>query len=227
MSLCYQFCKDILTCKPLFPRCVDGMMSAIAGYCEDSKKPTILAMTNSTLPKAIQSIFDESNEPEAVFTALLPVLGEVLECSRIFLYVRNPDTQFGKVQVCWRRSCDVPDITDREWKKEPASLATDEPLFAAALKTQPSVYVEDVETASPDVVNREFEHSSFGHRALIHAHLCAYNQLWGILQPCIFGHPRIWSASDRDIVSQVEKQLTPLVVNYIKERSKMGINSNS
>ncbi len=193
-------------------------MSAIADCCENNQKSIALTMTNPTLPKAFQSIFDETKEPEAVFTALLPVLGGILKCSRIFLYVRNPDTQFGKVQACWRRSSEVPDITDREWKKEPASLATDEPLFAAALKTQPSVYVEDVETASPDIVDREFEHTTFGHRALIHAHLCQNNQLWGILQPCIFGHPRIWSAFDRDIVSQVEKQLTPLVVNYIKHR---------
>jgi hypothetical protein len=94
-------------------------------------------------------------------------------------------------------------------------------LLILALKTQPSVYVEDVETASPDVVNREFEHTSFGHRTLIHAHLCQENKLWGILEPCIFGHPRIWSASDRDIIGQVEKQLTPLVVNYIKTKSKV------
>ncbi len=184
--------------------------------CENSPKIYRFAMTNSTLPSSIQSVFDESTEPETVFTALLPELGEILKCDRIFLYVRNPNTKSGKVQACWRRSSDIPDITDRKWKQEPASLATEEPLFAAALKTQPSVYVEDVETASPDVVNREFEHSSFGHRALIHAHLCQDNQLWGILQPCIFGHPRIWSASDRDVVTQVEKQLTPLVVNYIK-----------
>ncbi len=163
----------------------------------------------------IDKIFTDYKEPVAVFTALLPEIGEVLQCDRIFLYLRNPQTKFGKVVSCWRRTLEIPDIDDYQWKKEPESLRQEDPLFAAALQTKPSVYVEDVNTASIDIVNKDFEQKTFGHRALVHAHLCKDGQLWGILQPCIFGKPRIWTKSDRLIISQIEPKLIPLVIKYI------------
>ncbi|PLZ43943.1 hypothetical protein CBP21_09570, partial [Fischerella thermalis WC246] len=103
---------------------------------------------------------------------------------------RNPQTKLGKIVHWWRRNQQIAEITDTDWRLEPESLPTEDPLFAAALRTDPSVYVEDVETASPEVINKEFEHQNFGHRALIHAHLCQDGQLWGILKPEIFGQKR-------------------------------------
>ncbi|MFH7026463.1 MAG: GAF domain-containing protein [Heteroscytonema crispum UTEX LB 1556] len=179
-------------------------------------------MIDQTLPEAIQNILDKHSEPDAVFTDLLPVLGEILQCDRCFLYLRNPQNSVGKVQGCWRRNSEIPDITDRDWKAEAASLPKKDPLFAAALRTQPSIYIEDVETASPEVVNREFERKEFGHRALIHAHLCQDNQLWGVLQPCVFNHPRVWSECDRAIITQLESKITPLAVAYIKTASNQA-----
>lgn len=168
------------------------------------------------LPPILENILADSSDPQAVFSALMPALGEILECDRCFLYLRNPDTKFGKVDFCWRRSPEIPDIRDAQWKEEPASLSWEDPLFAAALNTKPSVFVEDVETASPEVVNLTFEQQTFGHRALIHAHLCQNGDLWGILQPCIFGKPRVWTQKDRSIIAELEKKLTPLAVAYVK-----------
>jgi GAF domain-containing protein len=163
----------------------------------------------------VDKIFTDYQEPLAVFTALLPEMGEVLQCDRIFLYLRNPISQFGKVVNCWRRTLEISDVDDYQWKKEPPSLSLEDPLFAAALQTKPSVYIEDVNTASIDIVNKDFEQKTFGHRALVHAHLCKDSQLWGILQPCVFDKPRIWTKSDRLLISQVELKLTPLAIKYI------------
>lgn len=163
----------------------------------------------------IDNIFTDYKEPSAVFTALLPEIGVALQCDRIFLYLRNPQTKFGKVVNCWRRTLEIPDVDDYQWKQEPESLPQEDPLFAAALQTKPSVYVEDVNTASINIVNKDFEQKTFGHRALVHAHLCKDSQLWGILQPCVFGKPRIWTKSDRLIISQIELKLMPLVIKYI------------
>lgn len=168
------------------------------------------------LPTATEEIFRKNNTPKAVFSALLPALGEVLKCDRIFLYLRNPQTQIGKVPFCWRRSSEYPDVTDSNWKKEPESLSNEDPLFAAALHTKPSVFVEDVETANPALVNKDFENKTFGHRALIHAHLCENNLLWGILQPAIFGQPRIWTEFDHFVIDEVTKKITPLAIDYVK-----------
>lgn len=173
-------------------------------------------MTDQALPAVLDNILATNSEPDAVFSALLPALGQVLQCDRCFLYLRNPQTKMGKIPFCWRRSDQYPDVTDSDWKKEPESLPNEDPLFAAALHTKPSIFVEDVETASPEVVNRDFERRNFGHQALIHAHLCQDDLLWGILQPCIFGQPRVWTEYDHFVMAQLEDKITPLAVAYVK-----------
>ncbi len=173
-------------------------------------------MTEQALPEALESVLVAGGDPETVFGALLPALCEVLQCDRCFLYLRNPETRVGKKAFCWRRNPQVPDATDLDWQQEPESLTTEDPLFAAALRTDPSVYVEDVETAGPDVLNLAFERQYFGHRALIHAHLCQDGQMWGVLQPCVFGAPRVWTEFDRSVIAQLEQSLTPLAIAYVQ-----------
>lgn len=168
----------------------------------------------SQIHSQLQAILKSEAAPDDIFAALLPALGEILQCDRCFFYLRNPQTQLGKVPFCWRRNLDIPNIFDADWQLEPKSLDQD-PLFTAALKAEPSIYVEDVETADPQLVNRAFERENFGHRALIHAHLRQDGLLWGILQPCIFGLPRIWTASDRAVMTEVEQAITPLAIAYV------------
>ncbi|BAZ51149.1 hypothetical protein NIES4103_37980 [Nostoc sp. NIES-4103] len=177
-------------------------------------------MTYLALPATIQSILDRYSEPDSILTAILPALGEVLQCDRCFLYLRNPQTKLGKIPYCWRRNQEIPNMITSKWELEPPSLPEEDPLFAAALRTDPSIYIEDVETANPEVVNKDFERRTFGHRALIHAHLCQNGELWGILQPCVFGQKRVWSEFDHAIITQLESQLTPLVVSYVKAENK-------
>ncbi len=174
-----------------------------------------LVMT-TTLPTSLQTLLKRDLPTEDKFRALLPTLGEVLQCDRCFLYLRNPQTHIGKVAFCWRRKPEFLDVTDPDWKLEPDSLPQEDPLFAAALRTAPSVFVEDVETASPDVVNVEFERKYLKHRALVHAHICTGGQLWGILQPSVFDHPRVWTDFDRATIQQLAEQLTPEIVAFVK-----------
>lgn len=169
------------------------------------------------LPKIISQIFASNDEADGVFLALLPALCEVLKCDRCFLYLRDPHTRTGRTPYCWLRSNQYPDVSTKNWETEPLSLSEEDPLFAAALRTDPSIFIEDVETADPEVVNRKFEAKSFGHRALIHAHLCQDDMLWGVLQPCVFGQPRVWSEFDQFVVNQVVEKITPLAVDYVKE----------
>jgi GAF domain-containing protein len=157
--------------------------------------------------------------PEAIFPLLMRAVGEQLNCDRVFLYLRNPHTQIGKVPYCWRRKSKYPDVTTAEWKKEPASLAQEDPLFAAALRAEPSIFVEDVETANPEIVNKDFEAKSFGHRALIHAHLCSDGLLWGILQPCVFDRPRVWTYVDYELIAAVTEKVAHLAVAYVTAHS--------
>ena len=167
------------------------------------------------VPPAIADLLTDSPTPEQLFDALMPAVGEFLECDRCFLYLRDPETRLGRVAFCWVRSSEIPVVYDNDWKLEPASLPAIDPMFAAALRTEPSIFVEDVETASPDVLSQAFERRSFGHRALIHAHLCQDKQLWGVLQPCLFGRPRQWTVTERHVVDQIVQSITPKAIAYI------------
>jgi GAF domain-containing protein len=168
----------------------------------------------NSLPPSLQRVFSQYNTPEPLFEALLPEIGQVLQTDRCFLVVRHPDTRMYR-NFCWRRKPEFPDLTTEEWEQE-QNWEEDDPMFAAALRTEPSIFVEDIDTASPTVLNREFERENFGHRALIHAHLSDAGQLWGILQPCLFDHPRIWSEFDRTVTPQLIPNLTPIVVRYVQ-----------
>jgi hypothetical protein len=88
-------------------------------------------MADQALPAVLEEIFATESKPDAVFSALLPALGEVLQCDskagrpsvhRCFLYLRNPQTKIGKIAYCWRQSDEYPDVTDSDWKEEPEFL---------------------------------------------------------------------------------------------------------
>lgn len=161
------------------------------------------------LPANLEAIFAECQTPELLFDALLPEICAVLQTDRCFLEVRKPKERISRI-FCWRQSDRFPDMTT-DWQPE-QPWENEDPLFAASLRTEPSIFVEDVETASPTVVNREFEAKNFGHRALVHAHIAKDGVLWGILQPCVFDHPRVWSESDRAIIDELTDRLLPYVI---------------
>ncbi|HEY9663896.1 MAG TPA: GAF domain-containing protein [Allocoleopsis sp.] len=167
------------------------------------------------LPPALDTLFVTYSDPEALFTALLPEVCQILQTDRCFLMLRQPATRRYRI-LCWRRKPDYPDISTDGWQDE-GEWEQEDPLFAAALQGEESIFVPDVETADPSVLNREFERQNFKHRALIHAHLWQDGQLWGVLQPCIFGQPRDWSEADRLLIDQIVQRLTPIVAQEMQQ----------
>jgi len=156
-----------------------------------------------------------SNQAPAVtINQLLEQVGTHLQADRCFLYARDPGVGKGRIAFCWRKNDVVPNPI-HDWQEDTTSLPEEDPLFRAALACRPSVFVEDVEAASPVVLNREFERQTFGHRALIHAHITDNGQLWGILQPCTFGQPRHWTPQERSWIEAMLPQFLPLIQEYI------------
>jgi GAF domain-containing protein len=168
------------------------------------------------LSPEIEAIFNAELHPAQILENVLALIGKALQADRCFLYLRNPNKEKGKIVFCWCLNETIPDVREPEWKNDTQSLPKEDPLFAAALHAQPSIYIEDVETADPKIVNHEFEHKTFGHRALIHAHIIYDNQLWGILQPAIFGKPRQWSPTDHQLVEALLLRMVKPVVEYVK-----------
>ena len=161
-----------------------------------------------------------SADPKNILVELVTAIANTLEVDRCFLYVRDPQSRLGQVACCYCRNPQVPDLSSNQWRVE-TDLEAKDPLFAAALNCKPAVYVEDVETASPEIVNRECEAREFGHRALIHAHLCAEGKLWGIVQPCMFEHPRHWTTTNREFMETMVIQMTALVQQYVQKNIKL------
>ena len=167
------------------------------------------------LPPSIVNVLNTSPNPDVLFKALLPEVGAYLDCDRCFLYLREPSTGLGKVPFCWVGNGNIPMVYDKGWKLDSPSLPDRDPMFAAALRTEPSIIVEDVETASPHILNKQFERETFGHRALIHAHICYEGQLWGVLQPSVFGRSRPWTQLEQAAIAQLVQAITPSAIAYV------------
>ncbi|WP_035560831.1 GAF domain-containing protein [Hymenobacter sp. IS2118] len=172
-------------------------------------------MSNTPLSDLELALQADTSPAEALQRAL-ELVGQHLRADRCFLYVRDPERGRGRIALVWRLDEAVPDPR-HDWQADTGELPQEDPLFRAALACAPSVFVEDVTEAGPEVLNQEFERRTFGHRALVHAHVTDGGQLWGILQPCVFGHPRHWTAAERAYVEGAVPRLLPMVQRYVRE----------
>lgn len=96
-------------------------------------------------------------------------------------------------------------------------MAAKDPLMAIAFRTPEAVFVEDIETAGAEVLNLDYEREGFGHRALIHAPIYYDGELYGILEPCVFGQPRAWTERDRQITALVQEKVGNLIPDLLPD----------
>lgn len=150
----------------------------------------------------------------------LDLIGPDVRADRCFLYVRDPAQGRGRIAFVWRLDEAVPDPR-HDWQDDTGDLPKQDPLFRAALAARPSVFVDDVHEAGPEVLNQDFERRTFGHRGLVHAHIVENKQLWGILQPCVFGHPHHWTADERAYLEAALPLLLPVVQQYVRSLGKL------
>lgn len=177
------------------------------------------------LLESLETLVRTSQQPpEDILAEVVRRVGEALRADRCFLCLRHPPTRQSRGAFVWRREDSIPDLTpeQKEWSDETV-LPPEDPLYAAALAHRPSVYVDDVRTAPRELLNRYFEERSFGHRALIHAHIVGEGELWGILQPSVFGRPRAWTPSDKALMEPLLPRLVPVVRAYVTTHGPKGL----
>jgi GAF domain-containing protein len=154
--------------------------------------------------------------PEDLLLDLMPALAAALDCDRCVLFLRDPHSRRSRATHAWQRK---PEYTlnreDKGWRKEPASLAVDDPMFAEALRNPAALFIEDIETADPSVLNRDYERQHFQHRALVHAPLYHEGLMYGILEPCVMATPRAWSDADRELIATVQAKIAPAAAAYV------------
>ncbi len=170
-----------------------------------------------TIEQIYRTLHDENPVKEKLY-AITRLTGLFLQAERCFMYLRNPEAAKGRIEFCWCAHKDVPDVTQYIWQYD-LDLPEEDPLFGAAISLQPSVYVDDVLLAPSHVLNQDFEEKTFGHRALIHAHILLDDQLWGILQPALWHKPRIWTKEEKDFIEHLLPQLAPLAKEYVQAQA--------
>jgi GAF domain-containing protein len=170
------------------------------------------------LPPAVSAAF-ALDDPPAVLDALMPALCAALPADRCFVYVRDPATCRGSVVASY--SADPQwDDKHRPWAVEPDDLFTFDPLMGIAARTPVAVFIEDVETEGPEIVNIEFERRDYGHTAFVHAPIYDDGELVGILEPCTFGPARPWTPEDRELIAAVQEQLGPVVGPWVRAMAR-------
>jgi GAF domain-containing protein len=165
------------------------------------------------LPPAIEAAF-ESDDAEAVFDAVMPVLCDALSADRCFLYLRDGMTGRGGTVASWSADARGEDMR-RPFAPEIDDLFAVDPMMGIASRNPEALFIADVETAGPEILNLEFERD-FGHRALIHAPVYDEGQLIGILEPCTFGDPHPWTEDDRILTAAVQARLGPVAGEWLR-----------
>jgi GAF domain-containing protein len=162
----------------------------------------------------IKTILNSHNQTtEDILNRVIENIGETLNVDRCFLCVRDPSKERCRTPFVWRRSDSIAgDAFHGKWVDE-SSFVDNDPLYRAALACQPSIYIADIEKASPEILNREFEDRYFGHRAFIHGHIIQDGRLWGTLEPCVFDHPRQWTETEQTFI----ETLLPLLADHVKK----------
>lgn len=181
--------------------------------------PTDLPLDQPTdllLPAELEHVF-AIKQPDALLTALMPTLCQVWQCERCFLCLRDPATTLTRITHSFCTREDRENLIEADWLPEDEAILND-PLMILAFETAEAVYVEDVETADASVVNLAYEQQVFKNRALIHAPIYVKGNLYGILEPCLFDQPRVWSDYDRWITVQMQQRLGKWVLRYLIEQ---------
>ncbi|MEX2201517.1 MAG: GAF domain-containing protein [Dongiaceae bacterium] len=165
----------------------------------------------------IRAILDGAATPDEKLRALMPAFARALNCERCVMFLRDPETNRGRAVHRWaaapafelRRA-------DRGWEAMPATLLDDDPMYAEAMVNPEALYIEDIETAGPALLNAAYEREHFGHRALVHAPVWHEGKMYGILEPSSMTEPRIWSAADKALVAAVQARIGPVVAAFVR-----------
>lgn len=170
-------------------------------------------------PPDIEALFNGAAEPDAVFHALMPALTRALRCDRTLLFLREPRRLWSICAHGWWARPEHAFPRDKNWRRQAANLAEVDPMFAEALRNPTALFIDDIETAGPAVLNLEYERRDFGHRALVHAPIYHDGLCFGVLEPCGMDRPQAWPAGDRALIAWLQQRLSPLAADYVAKNA--------
>ncbi|MEM7593386.1 MAG: GAF domain-containing protein [Cyanobacteria bacterium P01_A01_bin.83] len=176
-------------------------------------------MNHFDLPSPLDKIFADTDDLPIFFDRLMLALVELLACDRCYLYLRDPQHCIGQILHCYSIHPELPNLIEAEKRTEDFYISKANPLFAAAINCEATIFIEDIDNVSPIDQDQDFWQQNYcNHKSLIQAHLCLNQELWGILQISNFNRPRPWTKFDRSLVSQIVNRITPLASIYAQKK---------
>jgi len=166
---------------------------------------------------AVMAVLETDETPGDKLQALMPALARALGCERCVLFLTDPETNRGRAVHRWASKPEFElQRPDDGWQALPSTLADDDPMYAEARRNPAALYIEDIETADPALVNTGYEREHFRHRALVHAPIYHKGKFYGVLEPSAMEEPRRWSASDRALIEAMQEKIGPIVAEFIR-----------
>ena len=170
--------------------------------------------TSQTLSTAIDALIGNKYTSDKTLNEAMQVVGQHLGADRCFLYVRQPDKERGRIAFCWRKDGEIDQVFQPDWLPDTTDYPQTSPMNQINLNSREPVYVDDVKTSGPGVLNQVFSQDTYGHRAFIQAPLRQDGKLWGILVPSIFGESHTWTDDEKKAIEAILPRLQPIVEEF-------------
>ena len=178
-------------------------------------------MSDELIPESLLCWTNSNAAFDTKLAALMKIYAQAIDCPRCVLFLRQPERHMSRYAYGWWCDERYALVYKNEWTKE-GNLAEVDPMYGLAMDDPDAIYIDDIETAPSDLLNVEFERKHFGHRALVHAPVYYQGKFYGILEPCVFDTPRIWSEADRAITTWTQARIGPLAAEYVEANGPLG-----
>ena len=175
----------------------------------------VLTSRAQATTQEIEAILAGSGSADEKLTTLMPALVRTLSTDRCFIYMRDPRRRMTAYTHGHSTMTDWPARPGGSWRPEPNPASLNEPMLKKAFTDPTALFIDDIETAGPSVVNLAIERGVFGHRSLIHAPLYHSGTFYGILETTMRRVPRNWSAGDRAIVVNLQPAVARLAAEFL------------
>lgn len=173
------------------------------------------------MSQTIELIFSSGGTPDAILERLMPVMCAELDCDRCLLFPRNPATGKWAMTHGWQvRPEYALDRPMHVWTMPAEDEGEIDPMYAQAMESSETLFVEDVLAESSDVVNGRFELETYGNRALAHAPIYHEGRYYGLIEPCTAERTHPWTQTQRCIVLRAVELLGPVVASYVAEHGE-------
>lgn len=173
--------------------------------------PGVVNASTSLVKSTVNSDLSADEKLKKLMSAIV----SEMNTDRCFIYMRDPIKRQTAFTHGYTPLEDWRSFDGGGWSREPDPETLGEPMLKKAFTDPTALFIEDIETAAPGVLNKSMERSVFGHRALVHAPIYHETRFYGILEIAVRREPRVWTAADRSLVEWLQPRVAKIAAEYL------------